>query len=85
MLQKGFQNQKKFCKIERQKIKRFIKNTQYDWLINYIPEPTRKTVRGFKDKVVSQLTHLKIMVNKPCMGEERNQVNQKDKINLKKT
>ena len=28
-------------------------NTLYDWLINYIPEPIRKIVGGFKDKVVS--------------------------------
>ena len=30
-----------------------IKNTWYDWLINYIPEPIRKSVCGFKDKIVS--------------------------------
>ena len=24
-----------------------IKNTWYDWLINYIPEPIRKSVGGF--------------------------------------
>ena len=30
-----------------------IKNTWYDWLINYIPEPIRKRVGGFKDKVIS--------------------------------
>ena len=35
-----------------------IKNTQYDWLIkydwlnNYIPEPIRNCVGGFKDKLV---------------------------------
>ena len=28
-------------------------NTWYDWLINDIPEPIRKIVSGFKDKVVS--------------------------------
>ena len=32
---------------------RTIKNTWYDWLINYIPEPVRKSVGGFKDKIVS--------------------------------
>ena len=31
---------------------RSIKNTCYDWLINYIPELIRKSVGGFKDKVV---------------------------------
>ena len=30
-----------------------IKNTWYDWLINYISEPKRKSVRGFKGKIVS--------------------------------
>ena len=30
-----------------------IKNTSYDWLINYIPDPIRKRVGGFKDKIVS--------------------------------
>ena len=25
-----------------------IKNTWYDWLINYIPKPKRKSVGGFK-------------------------------------
>ena len=28
-------------------------NTWYDWLINYILEPIRKIVGGFKDKVAS--------------------------------
>ena len=30
-----------------------IKNTWYDWLINYISEPKRKSVCGFKGKIVS--------------------------------
>ena len=30
-----------------------IKNTWCDWLINYIPDPKRKSVIGFKDKIVS--------------------------------
>ena len=29
------------------------KNTWYDWLINYIPEPIRKFTGGFKYKVES--------------------------------
>ena len=32
---------------------RQIKNTWYDQLINYIPEPIRKSVGGFKDVIVS--------------------------------
>ena len=30
-----------------------VKNRWYDWLINYILEPIRKSVSGFKDKIVS--------------------------------
>ena len=30
-----------------------IKNSWYDRLINYIPEPIAKIVGGFKDKIVS--------------------------------
>ena len=30
-----------------------IKNTWYDWLINYISEPIRKSIGGFKYKVFS--------------------------------
>ena len=30
-----------------------IKSTWYDWLINYIPEPMRKSVGGYKYKVIS--------------------------------
>ena len=32
---------------------RHIKNIWYDWLINYIPDPMRKSVGGFKDKIAS--------------------------------
>ena len=57
-------------KIERKEMKkiRAVKNTWYDCLINYIPEPIRKRVDGFKDKVFLKQTHL----NKVCVGEERN-------------
>ena len=41
----------KFKQKEIKKI-RPIKNTWYDWLINHIPEATRKSVGGFKDKIV---------------------------------
>ena len=34
-------------------MKRPIKSTWYDWLINYIPELIRKNVISFKGKVVS--------------------------------
>ena len=42
----------KFEQKEMKKNKRF-KNTCHDWLINYIAEPIRKTLDGFKDKVVN--------------------------------
>ena len=32
---------------------RHVKITWYHWLTNYIPDPIRKSVGGFKDKVVS--------------------------------
>ena len=42
-------------KSERKEMKKIrpIKNNWNDWLINYIPEPIRKGVGGFKDKVIS--------------------------------
>ena len=48
-------------KIKRQieelflKLMRAIKSIWYDWLINYIPKPIRKSVGGFKCKIVSLL------------------------------
>ena len=42
----------KFEQNEMKKI-RPIKNTWYDWLISYIPELIRKSVAGFKDKIVN--------------------------------
>ena len=41
----------KFEQKEMMKITPF-KNTWYDWLIDYIPEPIRKSIGGFKDKVI---------------------------------
>ena len=41
----------KFEQKEMKKIKP-VKNTWYDWLINYFPEPISKSVDGFKDKTV---------------------------------
>ena len=42
----------RFGKKEMKKISP-VKNTSYDWLINYIPEPIRKSVGGLKDKILS--------------------------------
>ena len=59
----------KFKQTEMKKI-RPIKNTWYDWLINYIPEPIRKSVGGFKDKFI---TLLKTNTPKQTVyGEESN-------------
>ena len=59
-------------KFERKEMNniRPIKNTWYDWLINCIPEPIRKSVGGFKVKLLVFLR--KIHLNKQCMGEEQN-------------
>ena len=58
----------KFEQKEMKKI-RPIGNTWYDWFINYIPVSLRKSLGGFKDKVISLLRQ--IHVKKQCMGEER--------------
>ena len=42
----------KFEQKEMKKI-RPSKNTQFDWLINYIPESIRKSEVGFRDKIGS--------------------------------
>ena len=36
-----------------EKKEELTKSTWNDWLINYIPEPIRKSVGVFKDKIVS--------------------------------
>ena len=41
----------KFQQKEMRKI-RPIKNTYYDWLVNYIPESIRKSAGSFKDKII---------------------------------
>ena len=54
---------------------RSVKNTWYDWLINYIPEPIRKSLAGFKDKIVSLFK-----INTPKITNYRrgkNETNQK--------
>ena len=44
-----------YNKFEQKEMKKIrpVKNTSYDWLINFIPELIRKSVCGFKDKVIS--------------------------------
>ena len=46
-------------------------------MINYIPEHIRKSVGGTKDKTVSLFLR-PTLLNKLCMGEERNQSNQEN-------
>ena len=41
----------KFEEKEIQK-SRPIKNTWHDWLTNYVPDPIRKRIGSFKDKIV---------------------------------
>ena len=55
---------------EEMKIIRPIKNTLYDWSINYIRQPVRKTVSVLKDKFINLLRQ--IHLNKLLMGEDRN-------------
>ena len=45
----------KMDKFEQQEMKKIrpIKSTWYVWFINYISEPIRKSLGGFKDKIVS--------------------------------
>ena len=43
----------RFEKKKEMKKKRPIKNTWFDWVINYIPELIRKIVGGFKDRIAS--------------------------------
>ena len=40
-------------KFEQKEIKqkRSIKDTFYEWLINYIPKPKRKSAGSFKDEI----------------------------------
>ena len=43
----------RFGKKKEMKKIRPIKNIWYDWLVNYIPEPIRTSVGGFKDIIVT--------------------------------
>ena len=56
-------------KFEQKEMKQIrpIKNTWYDWLINYIPEPIRKSVGDFKTKIVILFKTLK----KNCVWERK--------------
>ena len=45
-------NMDKFEQKEMKKI-RSIKNTWYNWLVNYVTDPIRKSVASFKNKAVS--------------------------------
>ena len=56
-----------------------IKNTWYDWLIDYIPEPITKIVSGFKDNVVSLFNTNAARLNKRRERKETNQTKQKQK------
>ena len=38
---------------------RLTKNTWFDWLIDYFPEPIRKSVGGFKNRILNILNIFK--------------------------
>ena len=38
---------------------RLIKNTWFDWLIDYFPESIRKSVGGFKNRILNILNIFK--------------------------
>ena len=62
---------------------RTIKDTIYDWLINYIHRLIRKNVGNFQDKVVSpfETKAPKNYGKKTVLRRERKQANQKHKSN----
>ena len=68
-----------FGKKEMKKM-RPIKNSWYDWLINYIPEPIAKIVGGFKDKIVSLF-----ITNTPKKSVYKKKMKKKKKKKEKKT
>ena len=67
-----------FGKKEMKKM-RPIKNSWYDWLINYIPEPIAKIVGGFKDKIVSLF-----ITNTPKKSVYKKKMKKKQKKKQKK-
>ena len=52
----------KFEEKEMKKVRSF-KKTWHDWLINYISESIRKSVGGFKDKVILNTNLKKIIID----------------------
>ena len=76
-------NKDRFEEEEMKKI-RPIKNTWYDWLINCIPKPIRKSVSVFKtntpEKTVYGRRHKLSKPRKPFISEE-NKEKIKDRIN----
>ena len=72
----------KFEQKEMKKI-RPIKKTWYDWSFNYIPDPIRKSVGGFKDNIVSLFK--KNAPKQAVYGRGKKLNKSKNKSNLKKT
>ena len=60
-----------YIRIEKQNYKNenSQKNTWYYWLVNYIPEPIRKSVGGFKDIIVRFLRQRNTEAN--CVWERK--------------
>ena len=59
-----------------------IKNTWYDWLVNCIPDPIRKSVSAFKDKTVSLF---KANTPKHTAYERGKKLSKSKKQNIKKS
>ena len=59
-----------------------IKNTWYDWLVNCIPDPIRKSVSAFKDKTVSLF---KTNTPKNTAYERGKKLSKSKKQNIKKS
>ena len=59
-----------------------IKNTWYDWLINYILELMTKNVDGFKDKIVSLFNTQIVYGREKKLGKPKTQKrSEENKIN----
>ena len=58
-----------------------ITNTWYDSLINYIPEPIRKSLGGFKDKIVSLFKRNTTKKNRVWDRKNLSKPNMQNKIN----
>ena len=77
-------------KFEQKELKKIrpIKITWHDWLINHLPEPTRKSVRGFKDHIVSlfykNTSKPKVYWKRKTLSKPKKESKNKNRFILKK-